>query len=142
MKELTQDDIFLILRDQDSGDCRLIKENLLKKCRAANKPETIVRIACHELESFYLGDLAAVEKGLGLGNLSKRQRKHTYRQPDRLANPAQELMRLTQNRYQKVAGSRAIGQHLDPENNQSHSFKVLVRALKQLSTTVNPPIRY
>ena len=44
---------FLVMRDQNSGDCRVIKQNLLDKCRVAHKPDTIVRIACHELESFY-----------------------------------------------------------------------------------------
>lgn len=43
---------FIILRDQDSGDCRGIKRNLLDKCNKARHPDTIIRIACHELESF------------------------------------------------------------------------------------------
>jgi hypothetical protein len=45
---------FFVLRDQDSGDCRVIKHNLMDKCSDANKPNTMVRIACHELESFWL----------------------------------------------------------------------------------------
>ena len=53
---------FLILRDQDAGDCRKIKANLLKKCENAGKPDTLVRIACRELESWFLGDLPSVEK--------------------------------------------------------------------------------
>ena len=83
-----------VLRDQDSGDCRLIKRNLLEKCNKANKPNTVVRVACHELESFYLGDLRAVDKGLKLGTLSKLQNKRKYREPDSLSNPAQELISL------------------------------------------------
>ena len=66
---------FFVMRDQDSGDCRAIKQNLLDKCKAVHKPETIVRIACHELESFYIGDLKAVEEGLGVRGLSKLQNK-------------------------------------------------------------------
>lgn len=57
---------FVILRDQDSGDCRKIKQQLLDKCRSADKPFMLIRIASHELESWYLGDLNAVEKGLVL----------------------------------------------------------------------------
>ena len=123
---------FLVMRDQDSGDCRVIKQNLLDKCKAAHKPETIVRIACHELESFYIGDLKAVEEGLGVRGLSKLQNKRRFRKPDGLFNPALELMGLTKNSYQKVSGSRAIGRYLDLENNRSHSFNVLVKAIKHI----------
>jgi hypothetical protein len=124
---------FFVLRDQDSGDCRLIKRNLLEKCSEADKPDTIVRIACHELESFYLGDLQAVEKGLKISRLSKLQNNRKYREPDKVTNPAQELMNLTKNYYQKVSGSRAIGKYLSLENNLSHSFNVLVKAIKDVS---------
>lgn len=131
----TQNSCFLILRDQDSGDCLLIKRNLKEKCSQANKPNTIVRIACHELESFYLGDLHAVDKGLKMNSLSKLQNKRKYREPDKLANPSLELMTLTKNRYQKISGSRSISSHLSLENNFSHSFKVLVKAIRDISST-------
>lgn len=120
---------FFILRDQDLGDCQQVKGNLLKKCNEANKTNTIVRIACHELESFYLGDLRAVDKGLKLSGLSKLQHKRKYREPDKLPNPARELMALTKNCYQKVSGSRAISKHLSLRENRSHSFNVLVKAI-------------
>ena len=128
---------FLVLRDKDSGDCRVIKQNLLDKCNAAHKPDTIVRIACHELESFYLGDLLAVDKGLELRSLSRLQNKRKYREPDKLTNPAMELMWLTQNCYQKVSGSRVISKYLDLENNLSHSFNVLVKTIKNISVEKN-----
>ena len=51
---------FIVLHDQDSADCRLIKQRLIEICREAGRPETLVRIACRELESFYLGDLAGI----------------------------------------------------------------------------------
>lgn len=99
----------------------------------ANKPSSIVRIACHELESFYLGDLSAVDKGLKMNSLSKLQNKKKYREPDKLANPSQELMTLTKKRYQKISGSRAISRHLNLENNFSNSFNVLVNAIRNIS---------
>lgn len=126
---------FFVLRDQDSGDCQLIKRNLVEKCSDANKPNTIVRIACHELESFYLGDLQAVDKGLKIETLSKLQDKKKYRDPDNLANPAQELMALTNKCYQKISGSRAISKYLSLENNLSHSFNALIKAIRDVSGT-------
>lgn len=125
------DSRFIVMRDQDAGDCRKIKDNLLKKCHEAGKPDAVVRIACHELESFYLGDLKAVEQGLELTNLAKLQNSKKYREPDNLANAAQELLRLTKN-YDKVSGSRAIGKHLHLDGNCSRSFTVLVKAIRDI----------
>lgn len=36
---------FIIMRDQDSGDCKTIKSKLIKLCEDAGKKEAIVRIA-------------------------------------------------------------------------------------------------
>ena len=66
---LLPDSLFVVLRDQDSGDCQVIKRRLADLCQQAGKSEALVRIACRELESFYIGDLAAVERGLGIRGL-------------------------------------------------------------------------
>lgn len=128
------DSRFIILRDQDAGDCRQIKQNLVKKCQEAERQDAIVRIACHELESFYLGDLQSVEKGLEINGLVKQQNKKKFRAPDNLPNPARELKALTKKRYQKISGSRAIGKYLKPEGNRSQSFNVLIQAIKNSIT--------
>lgn len=124
---------FIILRDQDAGDCRKIKQNLVKKCHhEAGQADAVIRIACHELESFYLGDLQAVEKSLDMSGLAKRQNQKKFRQPDNLPNPSRELKVLTNKRYQKISGSRAIGRYLNPEDNQSNSFNVLIKAVRDI----------
>jgi len=123
--------VFLVLRDQDSADCRAVKQSLISLCQNTEKT-FIVRIACHELESFYLGDLAAVEQGLGLAKLSRQQNKKKFSNPDRLSNASQLLKDLTNGKYQKILGSRAISQHLDVGNNKSHSFNVLVKGIIQI----------
>ena len=69
---------FIVLRDQDSADCRLIKQRLIEICREAGRPETLVRIACRELESFYLGDLAAVGQAFDKANLGKQQKGKNF----------------------------------------------------------------
>lgn len=134
---------FIVLRDQDSGNCELIKINLKQKCLASGKPETLVRIACHELESWYLGDLEAVEKGLDLPNLSRYQNNKKYRNADNLSNAAEELKRLTAYRYQKVDGSRRIGPFLDLTKNTSRSYKVFINGIRRTLETWNsnePPV--
>ena len=125
--------IFVVLRDQDAGDCLAIKRALAEKCRDAGRPETIVRIACRELESWYFGDLVAVERGLGIANLVRYGNKRRYREPDAIRSPATELSKVTRNAYQKVSGSRDIGLELSPDINKSHSFRVFVQGVQRVA---------
>jgi len=129
------DTYFLVMRDQDSGNCLMIKKNLKQKVANSKKAnQTIIRIACRELESFYLGDLQVVEQGLTLNNISRQQGKSKYRSPDQLSNPAEELGRLTNNVYQKVQGSRYIAPHLNLDgSNTSNSFNVLISGIRRLT---------
>jgi hypothetical protein len=122
---------FVVLRDQDSGDCVAIKQGLLQKCIEAGKPDTLVRIACRELESWYLGDLQAVGQALGQASLDSQQGKAKFRNPDVLSNAAEELSKLVPT-YQKVSGSRAIGVFLDIEHNFSTSFRFFISGIRRL----------
>ena len=124
---------FIVLRDQDRANCREVKRSLAATCSRAGKPGTIIRIACHELEAFYLGDLRAVELGLEIGGLAAKQNRAKYRDPDRLPSPARELEELTAGRYQKVSGSRAIAPHLDLNTPRSKSFHHLLQAIRKAS---------
>lgn len=128
---INPDSSFLVMRDRDSEDCRVVKNRLMGICRRAERPQTIVRIACGELESFYLGDLDAVSKALDCRVPSNRQAK--FRDPDRLNNAADELKRLTRGTYQKISGSRMIGPYLKTDGtNRSHSFNVLLDGVRRL----------
>ena len=125
---------FVVLRDQDSGDCRKLKMKLQELCQEAGRPDALVRIACRELESWYLGDLEAVERGLGLQGLIKQSNNSKFREPDRLNNAAQELKSLTKNSYQKVGGSRRIAWHLDLSGeNRSTSFRAFCEGIRRIS---------
>lgn len=131
---LTPDTRFIVMRDQDAAECHAVKQALVDKCVAAGRPDALVRVACHELESFYLGDLSAVESGLRLTGLARHQERRRWRQPDRLSNAAEELGKLTGGIYQKLSGSRAIGPHLRIDgNNRSHSFNVLLDGIRQIA---------
>lgn len=124
---------FIVLRDKDCADCHAVKAGLVAKCREAKRPDALVRIACHELESWYLADLAAVEQALGVSGVAASQNKRKYRSPDELANAAEELVKITRLRYQKVGGSRAIGPHLDLDNQRSRSFAVFIAGIRKLA---------
>jgi len=125
---------FLIIMDQDRADCRAVKKRLSELCEKAGKPEALIRIACHELESFYFGDLVAVEAGLGISNIAHYREKAKYRVPDDIPDPADELEKLTNGKYQKVDGSRRIGRalSLEPNTNTSDSFTALLSGIRKL----------
>lgn len=125
---------FVVLRDQDSApDCKVLKAGLVDRCQQAGQvAKSVVRIACKELESFYLADLCAVEQALGLDKLARLQGSAKFRNPDRLGSPSKELAALTQGEYQKVSASRAIGRFLDPDNERSPSFKSFIKSIRRL----------
>jgi len=128
----TPDTFFIVLRDQDSGNCQIVKSKLLEITEKSGKSQnTLVRIACHELESWYLGDLQAVEQAIGPRSIAKRQGEAKYRNPDLLNNAAQELKKIAPN-YQKVLGSRKIGVCLEPSRNQSISFQFFISGIMKL----------
>lgn len=129
-----EDTKFIIIRDKDSGDCLVIKANLEQKCQNAGRNDVLIRIACHELESWYLGDLQAVEQGLGLNGLSKLQEKEKYRDPDNLGNASDELKKLSKQKYQKKGGSRAIAPFLKLDGtNKSYSFNILLDGIRAVA---------
>ena len=125
------DTLFVVMRDQDSGNCIAIKETLIDKCTKAGKPNTLVRIVCKELESFYLGDLKAVAQAIGPSNLESKQQSRLYRDPDKLNNAKNQLKMIAPT-YQPLSGSRDIGKLLNIEENQSTSFNALVKGIRRL----------
>lgn len=127
---------FIVLRDQDSNpDCKKLKKSLLDLCvRSGRAEHCLVRIACTELETFYLADLDAVENALMLDRLASQQNTRKFRDPDRLGNPSRELRSLTRDRYEKIDGSRKIGKQLDLANARSPSFRNLVAGIQRMQS--------
>lgn len=127
---------FVVVQDQDSNDCRELKEKLLGLCRNSNK-EVLIRIACHELEAWYFGDINALSMAYGV-DLSAVKRKKKYRDPDAIVNPKAELRRLLPG-HQQIAGARKIAPILDIENNSSVSFRVFVDGVRRLASDIRIP---
>jgi hypothetical protein len=119
---------FIVMRDQDSGDCKEVKAGLVKRCTEAGRPDAIVRVACRELEAFFLGDWVAVAQAYERPALGKLAAKATYRNPDGLGSPSKELARHLPG-YQKRDGARRIAPLVDPERNKSASFHALRSAV-------------
>jgi len=53
---------FVVIRDNDGGDCRALKEDLVALCSEARRNDTFVRIACQEPEAWYPGEPDAVQQ--------------------------------------------------------------------------------
>ncbi|MBU1239203.1 DUF4276 family protein [Myxococcota bacterium] len=134
------DTCFVVLRDQDSGDCSVIKKRLQELCGEAKRPGALIRIACRELESWYLGDLAAVEQAFDLNGIAKKQGTKKFRNPDSLGSPSKELIVLTKHKYQKIAGSRTLGPLLSLDGqNQSVSFNIFLAGITRVLSSTCPP---
>jgi hypothetical protein len=124
---------FIVLHDKDSNDCVQLKTQLRAICYAARPDlKPLIRIACHELEAWYMGDfdaLAATFPGFNADQVRNRAR---YRDVDSLANAAEELSKLVP-AYQKVSGSRALGKTLSVGgSNTSHSFRIFMQGITRL----------
>ena len=120
---------FVVVHDQDSNDCIELKRRLLELCQGYGR-RVLVRIPCHELESWYWGDLAAVDAAYGQ-HLSRLKGKTKYREPDLIEDPKQELKRQIPAMGQ-IDGARKIAPHMNIEQNTSYSFQVFVRGVRKL----------
>jgi hypothetical protein len=119
------------LIDNDGRDCLALKRRIATLCVEAGRPDTLVRIVCQELESWYLGDPEALALAFADNGLRRIARKPRYRDPDSLDKPS-ELLRTLCPRFQKTSGARAIAPYLSCERNVSHSFKTLIEGIARL----------
>ena len=127
----TPGDCFVIVRDNDNGDCLTLKQRLSQLCRESGRSDTLVRIVCQEVEAWYLGDpeaLAAAfadEKLLSIGNRAR------YRDPDAIPKPSDAIKQLVPG-FQKVAGARSMSNHLTRQRNRSTSFAAFLDGIERL----------
>lgn len=123
---------FVVVHDKDSNDCVELKTQLRDICQAA-RPDLhpLIRIACHELEAWYLGDFDALESAFPGFNASLFRHRAKFRDVDAIANAAEELGKLVP-AYQKMSGSRELGKVLDAGKNTSNSFRVFIEGIRHL----------
>ena len=126
---------YVVLRDNDGGDCEHLKQRLLQSCQEAGRPDTLVRIVCQELEAWYLGEPDALAEAFGNENLRGIGRKARFRDPDTVQQPSKALRRLVPE-FQKVSGARAMASFLSREGNRSKSFQVLLSGLDTLRAEI------
>ena len=119
---------FVIVRDNDGGDCLAIKGRLLGICGNAGRPDSVVRLACQELEAWYLGDPAALSKAFSEEKLNRIGATARFRDPDSIQRPSEELRKLVPT-FQKTIGARRMASCLVRERNTSRSFHALLQSV-------------
>ena len=126
---------FIIIQDQDSNDCRQLKQELVALCKANQAPNIkfLVRIVCHELEAWYLGDMKAIQAVFPRFNPARHLKKSLFRLPDTCQNPKTRLKDIVGD-YQQIATAQMIAPYIDIEHNRSASFRQFVSGIRKFIT--------
>jgi len=125
--------LFVVVRDNDIGDCHELKTRLVGLCREAGREDTLIRIACQELEAWYLGDPEALASAYGRPVLRELSRKARYRDPDAVQKPSAALAELVPE-FQKISGARLMGTRLTEAGNRSHSYRTFLEGIRRIAS--------
>lgn len=123
---------FIIVRDNDNGDCLVLKRKLAGLCETGGRPDALVRIVCQELEAWYLGDLPALAAAFDRPTITNASTRKRFADPDSVFKPALTMAELFP-RFQKISGARVMGERLSVENNRSRSFAVFVQGVQRIA---------
>lgn len=126
---------FVVVRDNDGGDCHVLKAKLVALCKEGQRDDAIVRIACQELESWYFGDLDALAEAFEDESLRDLAGKERFRDPDTVVGPARALGELVPV-FQKVSGARRMAAAIRRDGNRSRSFQVFVESVAREAATL------
>jgi hypothetical protein len=123
-------DRFVVMRDNDGGDCVDLKARYVRICEECGHSKSLVRLVCQELESWYLGDLAAVAAAFH-AHVDTAPLQKRFLNPDAFNNAKEELKKIVPP-YQQIGGARAMAPHMDIERNRSRSFQIFLSGLRRL----------
>ena len=125
---------FCVVRDNDGADCKAIRQHLVKLCKKGGRPDTVVRIACQEMEAWYFGDLEATARAFQRGELPEIGNQARYREPDSIVTPSSKLTELVPE-FQKISGARRMGRELS-RTNKSPSYQALISGIDRLAASL------
>ncbi len=141
---------YLVMRDSDSSLISELREELTEKVvRSGKGDKTMIHIANHELENYFLGDLQAVEQGLGvkIPHLKKSKYTNAQKSIEEVENAPQLLKGITKGKYQKGSSPKEIAPYMKVDGtNRSKSFNELLSGVqeklgknKKAETHTKPP---
>ena len=131
----------LIVRDQDSGDCKKVKQHLKRIIKNRSFAPTKVRIVCRELEAWFLGDLEALKNAYPRVKPEKYIGKAEFRDVDIIQN-ANKLLLTIIPEYDKLEFlpklevAENIAPFLNLENNRSTSFINFIKGIAKLLSVI------
>jgi hypothetical protein len=117
----------VIMQDQDSADCKILKQKLVELCEKNGNCNKLVRIVCRELESWFIGDFEAINGAYQNFKYQNYVNKAVFRTPDN-CNAYEELRKILPE-FQKVGGAKKIAPHIRIEANKSESFQQTISGL-------------
>lgn len=121
----------LVIHDQDSNDCRQLKNDLQNLCEQnSDNVPFVIRIVCRELENWYLGDFNAISKVYEDEAVLKQQNKAKYRDADR-THGSSEMKKLVKN-FEKMEAAARMSQYMDIHKNRSTSFQHFVSGIQKV----------
>lgn len=126
---------FVILRDNDGGDCVALKRRLLAML-SHNADRCLIRIVCQELESWLIGDEAALVEAYPEATKRGSLNQLAKRDPDVFTN-ASELIQQMTGTVAKTYRAEQIAIHMEPDRNRSTSFQVFRRGVELLRQRAN-----
>lgn len=126
---------FVVVRDNDNADCAALKQRLVGVCAEAGRPDTLVRLVCQELESWYLADLAALAAAFPGQKIDTPAHRKRFADPDSRPKPSQDVA-LVAKGFQKRSGARAVAPRLDPSSSRSASFRAFCSGVLRIAAEI------
>lgn len=132
----SETDRVVVLVDLDDGDCAELLARLRRALDSIHpRPETLLRLAIEEVESWYLGDRSAIKKAFP----SAKLRKLDAWEPDSIGGTWERFMEVIgATSDDKVAWGEAMGALIHVEeplesHNRSPSFVKFCRRVRELA---------
>ncbi len=122
---------FVVIRDNDGGNCLVLKHRLAALCSQGGRSDVLIRIACQELEAWYLGEPDALADAFSKESLRNLGGRARYRNPDTVPKPSTAVERLIPE-FQKVSGARKMASVMSRDRNRSTSFQVFLAGIDRL----------
>ncbi len=123
---------FVVVRDNDNVNCIDLKARLMKLCFDAERSDTLVRLVCQELESWYLGDLHALAAAYPDCHIATPALRKRFVDPDVWQKPSVEVKRVVP-AFQKLSGARMMATALGVTGNRSRSFQVFLNGVDRVA---------
>jgi len=126
----------VIVHDQDNHNCLELKKKLLNLSKHSCCP-ILVRIACKELESWFLGDMKAIEKAFPKFKSKQYYNKKKFRNVDHIQKPSIILKKLIPElKNFDVIPKRKIAEnisvYMDVNDNKSPSFNQFLSGVQKI----------